>query len=289
MQAKTEYAVPLRPNPQNGITQPITAQPKRQRSLSEPALPPGFNPSVDVVESPKRTLPSLESTQRLPIHTFSPTLITTSHYKQMSMPDFGGYVEEPADERPEIEFSVYYTVRCWTLMVYLHCARNLPVGSLNPTVALYLLPNREDIFQSQVNANPTFDRFEFRGLLPDEIRHQTLVFKVYSHLSKDEMLGGLSLSLSEADLFGATCRKKLETDIGKLKVRIMTIYDIAKSINSADSVRSALNCIHDGYIYIYIYIIYVAGSRCIWFIYSFTRPRGVIKRFCWQKGLYTRI
>ena len=29
VQAKTEYAVPLRPNPQNGITQPITAQPKR--------------------------------------------------------------------------------------------------------------------------------------------------------------------------------------------------------------------------------------------------------------------
>ena len=266
-QAKTEYAVPLSLSPQNGkrrIRRPITTQPKRQRSLSEPSLPPGFNPPVDVVESPKRSLPSLDSTQSLPIHTFSPTLTTSSHYKQMSMPDeLGSWkpslssiddVEEPADEsdarsrKPEIEFSLYYDIQCRTLMVHLQSAHNLPIKgkkvSLDPTVVLYLLPNREDIFQSRVihdTANPTFNQsFEFRGLLPDEVRRQTLVFRVCSHSSKGEMLGGVSLSLSEADLFGVMCRKKLDTDIEKLKVRIITIDGIPVCIKSSDIIISIL-------------------------------------------------
>ena len=182
-QDKTEYAVPLSLNPQNEkrwIKQPITTQPKYQRSISEPDLSPGFNP---VVESPK----------------------------------------------PEIEFSLYYDEQCHTLMVHLLCAHNLPIKgkvSLDPTVVLYLLPNHENTFLSQVihDTNPTFNQsFEFRDLLPDEIRCQTLVFRVCSRSSKGEMLGGLSLSLSEADLFGAMCRRRLDTDIEKRKV---CIYDI---------------------------------------------------------------
>ena len=247
-QDKTEYAVPLSLNPQNEkrwIRQPITAQPKRQCSNSKPDISPGFNPSADVVESPKTTLPSIEGTQSLPIHTFSPTVTTTSHYKQISMPDeLGGRkspsssiddVEEPADEsdvlsqKPEIEFSLYYDIQCHTLMVHLQCAHNLPIKgkvSLDPTVVLYLLPNCENIFLSQVihDTNATFNQsFEFRDLLPDKIQRQILVFRVCSHLSKGEMLGGLSLSLSEADLFGAMCRRRLDTDIEERKV---CIYDI---------------------------------------------------------------
>ena len=242
-QDKTEYAVPLSLNPQNEkrwIKQPITTQPKYQRSISEPDLSPGFNPSADVVESPKTILPSMESTQSLPIHTFSPTVTTTSHYKPISMLDQSGGrksplasiddVEEPApSQKPEIEFSLYYDTQCHTLMVHLQCARNLPIKgkeSLDPTVVLYLLPNRENTFLSQVihDTNPTFNQsFEFRDLLPDEIRRQTLAFRVCSRSSKGEILGGLSLSLSEADLLGTMCRRRLDTDIGKRKV---CIYDI---------------------------------------------------------------
>ena len=247
-QDKTEYAVPLSLNPQNEkrwIRRPITAQPKPQRSISEPDLSSGFNPSADVVESPETTLPSMEGTQSLPIHTFSPTVTTTSHYKQISMPDeLVGQksplssiddIEEPADEshapsqKPEIEFSLYYDIQGHTLTVHLQCAHNLPIRgkvNLDPTVVLYLLPNRENIFLSQVirDTNPTFNQsFEFRDLLPDEIRRQTLVFQVCSHSSKGEILGGLSLSLSEADLSGAMCRRRLDTDIEKQKV---CIYDI---------------------------------------------------------------
>lgn len=248
-QAQSEYAVPLSLSPKKGkrsIRRPITAQPKRQRSASEPSMPPDFHP--DVTDFSQRTLPTIDSTQSLPI--YSPTLTTGSHFKQMSMPEeLTGWkpslssiddVEEPTDEadvrsgKPELEFSLYYDIQCRTLMVHLQCARNLPIKgkkvSLDPTVLLYLLPNREDIFQSRVirnNANPRFNQsFEFRGLLPDEIRRQTLVFRVFSQSSKGELLGGLSLSLSEADLFGVMSRKRLDTDIEKLKVRIKLRYTV---------------------------------------------------------------
>ena len=58
LQDKTDYAAPLSVNPQNEkrwIRRPITAQPKPQRSISEPDLSSSFNPSADVVESPETT------------------------------------------------------------------------------------------------------------------------------------------------------------------------------------------------------------------------------------------
>ena len=127
---------------------------------------------------------------------------------------------------PEIEFSLYYDIQCRTLMVHLQCARFLPnrlkKASLNPIVILYLLPNREDIYHSRIvenTVNPVFNQsFEFSGLMPDEVRRQTLVFRVFSQSSKGDLLGGLSVSLSEADLFGVMCRRNIDTDIEKLKV-----------------------------------------------------------------------
>ena len=135
-----------------------------------------------------------------------------------------GSVSPPTS--PEVEFSLYYDIQCRTLMVHLQCAYNLPTKSkkveLNPIVVLYLLPNREDIFQSKMiqnSANPMFNQsFEFSGLLPDEIRRQMLVFRVFSHSSKGDLLGGVGISLSEADLFGVMYRRAIDTDVEKLKV-----------------------------------------------------------------------
>lgn len=132
---------------------------------------------------------------------------------------------------PEVEFSLYYDIQCRTLMVHVQCARFLPnrakKSGLNPIVLLYLLPNREDIFHSKMienSTNPVFNQsFEFSGLMPDEIRRQTLVFRVFSHSAKGDLLGGLSVPLAEADLFGVMCRRIIDTDVEKLKV---FIYDV---------------------------------------------------------------
>lgn len=127
---------------------------------------------------------------------------------------------------PEIEFSLYYDIQCRTLTVHLQCAKHLPLKSrkvtLNPIVLLYLVPNREDILESKVvenSTNPYFDQsLEFKGLLPDEVRRQSLVFRIYSQSAKGDLLGGLALPLSEADLFGMKHRMKIDTDTEKLKV-----------------------------------------------------------------------
>ena len=139
----------------------------------------------------------------------------------------GGLMMSSANVPPEIEYSLYYDIQCRTLMVHLQCVHNLPVKgkkvSLNPITLLYLLPNREDIFHSKMienSNNPVFNQsFEFTSLLPDEIRRQTLVFRVFSHSAKGDLLGGLSIPLSEADLFGVMCLKYIDTDVKKLKVR----------------------------------------------------------------------
>ena len=127
---------------------------------------------------------------------------------------------------PEMEFSLYYDIMSRTLTVHLHSAKNLSQtrkkGPPNTIVLLYLIPNREDIMESKLvenSTNPRYDQsLEFRGLLPDEIRRQTLVLRVYGQSLKGVLLGGIALPLSDADLLGMKYRMKLDTDIEKLKV-----------------------------------------------------------------------
>jgi synaptotagmin-1 len=275
-QAKTEYAVPI----QLGTKQEqkvVRKQPRRDRSISEPTLPPGYVPDPSMFEFNKtpvtrsssvaarvmsdsyRSSPRTSPHRGSPPYSVSPPSIGE---RQMSAPATFSHsdldstswrpslsaikdVEEPEEGAagkgleglirnvppgsalpPEIEFSLYYDIQCRTLMVHLQCARFLPLrvkkAGLNPIVLLYLLPNREDIFQSKMvenTSNPVFNQsFEFTGLMPDEIRRQTLIFRVFSHSSKGDLLGGLSISLSEADLFGVMCRRNIDTDIEKLKL-----------------------------------------------------------------------
>ena len=143
---------------------------------------------------------------------------------------YGSEVDSLALE-PEIDFSLYYDIQCRTLTVHLQCARNLPLKTkaiMYPTVILYLLPNREDTLQTRSvgnTNNPYFDQsLEFKGLLPDEIRRQTLIFRVYSQASKGDLLGGLAVPLAEADLFGMVCTKRIDVDIEKMKVSFMASH-----------------------------------------------------------------
>ena len=48
------------------------------------------------------------------------------------------------------------------------------------------------------------------------------MFWIYSQSAKGDLLGGLALPLSEADLFGMKYTLKIDTDIEKLKVMDMS-------------------------------------------------------------------
>ena len=249
-QGKTEYAVPLELKKREGFKRVVTIQPKRIRSISEPAMPPSYTPSEKVLDlrrtgsvssasilsessslsSSSSPYPLYSDGQTTAHPSFTPLDEPCTWKPSLSSIAEGGEGNRegrssPA-EPPEIEFSLYYDIQCRTLTVHLQCAWNLPrkgkKGTPNPIVLLYLLPNREDIFHSKMieNAsNPMFNQsFEFKGLLPDEVRRQTLVFRIFSQSSKGDLLGGLGLSLAEADLFGMMCRKNIDTDMEKLKV-----------------------------------------------------------------------
>ncbi len=110
---------------------------------------------------------------------------------------------------PRLTFSLYYDIQRCVLTLTLFEASNLPVkdrrGTSDPFVVMYLNPSREEIFQSKVvykTLNPCFkEHFEFKNVLPDDIRCQTIMFKVYT---KNDFIGTSTLPLKEADLYGAT-------------------------------------------------------------------------------------
>lgn len=99
---------------------------------------------------------------------------------------------------PIIEFSLFYDMQRWTLSVHLLKMYNLPVKGLHcdPFAVMFLLPNREEIFESQIipkTLNPVFDQtFQFTSLQPQEIRKQTLVIRIYDH----DKLGHAPFSVS---------------------------------------------------------------------------------------------
>ena len=87
------------------------------------------------------------------------------------------------------------------LAVHIQQAYNLPVVvkssttiPCSPFVLLFLLPNKDQAFESktiQTNLNPFFNQmFEFPSLLPEDIRKKTLMMKVFHHgRSKNELIG----------------------------------------------------------------------------------------------------
>ncbi len=121
---------------------------------------------------------------------------------------------------PLLQFSLHYDVQRYTLTVHLHHASNLPAmdrrGTSDPFIVLYMIPNKEEIFESRIiyqTLNPVFDQsFEFKKLMADDIRRQTLVLRVYDHdkFSKNDNIGGVLLPMEEADLFGVIMRMRID-------------------------------------------------------------------------------
>ena len=138
--------------------------------------------------------------------------------------------EEDVDDdgEPKIHFSLYYDIQRCALTVHLMSGTNLPAkdrsGTSDPFVILFLVPNKEQIFESKIHKKtlePHFNEvFEFTGLLPNEIRRQTLVLRVLDKdaFSSSDDMGAVVLPLEEADLYGVKVSAKLVEESSILKV-----------------------------------------------------------------------
>ena len=137
----------------------------------------------------------------------------------------------PDDKEPRIQFSLYYDIQRRTLSVHLMSGTDLPAkdrrGTSDPYVILFLIPNKEQIFESKVHdktLSPIFDEvFEFTGLLPDEIRRQTLILRVLDKdkISASDDMGVVIVPLEDADLYGVKMNAKLSDELSILNVSIL--------------------------------------------------------------------
>ena len=122
--------------------------------------------------------------------------------------------DKAAKAEPKLTYSLYYDLQRCILTLTLFKAVDLPAkdwrGTSDPFVVMYLDPSREDVFQSRIiykTLNPRFnEHFEFKNVPPNDVRHQTMVFRVYDHdkYSKNDFIGASMLPLKDADLYGAT-------------------------------------------------------------------------------------
>lgn len=142
-------------------------------------------------------------------------------------------LDSHSDERaPEIDFLLYYNISTHSLTVHLQRARHLPPKThKNFMMLLYLAPKTQtgDTLQSNVlqdSPDPIINRSViFRELQPDEVREQTLVFQLYNGSTMGALIGGVTLPLSDADLYGMNCTMKIDLDREKIKVCIIISGD----------------------------------------------------------------
>ena len=164
----------------------------------------------------------------MPVHPqIAPPVVATQ--PRMHKSESQSTVSSTTEDRfPMITFTLYYDVQRRTLTVHLIDAVNLPAmdrrGTSDPFVILFLLPNKEEIFESKVHRrtlDPVFDEvFEFSGLLPNEIRRQSLVLRVLDKdtIGSSDYIGGVVLPLEEADLYGVRVTRKINQSLGDVQV-----------------------------------------------------------------------
>ena len=133
---------------------------------------------------------------------------------------------------PRLTFSLYYDIQRCILTLTLFKGHDLPAkdrrGTSDPFVVMYLDPSREEVFQSRIvykTLNPSFnEHFEFKNVLPNDVRCQTMVFNVYDHdkYSKNDFIGASMLPLKDADLYGATMT--IAIDETAVEARVWILY-----------------------------------------------------------------
>lgn len=202
LQDKSKFSI----HPQLGVpveNESITEQPSTKRFMQRFSL---VNGSTTQFKMTNRTS-TLCSVPTLPVYREK-----TLNPKELDIKD------------PVVQFSLHYDVQQSVLRVHLQRASNLSVKfckgmptQCDPFVILHLVPYREDTFQTQTircTHDPIFNQFfQFRGVAVDDIRLQTLVFKIYNHASNSESIGKAHLPLADAELFGAIMQLKIiDTD-----------------------------------------------------------------------------
>ena len=123
------------------------------------------------------------------------------------------------DDEPRIQFSLYYDMQRYCLTIHLISATSLTDRNkkrkteLSPYVLVFLIPSREQIFESKLKRdtnNPIFkETFEFTGLPPDEVRRQTLILRVLNKARSAFDIGIVTLPLENVDLYGVNMNVKL--------------------------------------------------------------------------------
>ena len=124
-----------------------------------------------------------------------------------------------------LELSMYYDMQRRVLTVYLNsaeigtdsvCSKTITLSRKEPTVfvVLFLIPHKEQVLHSATKkiTHPYFDqKFEFPGLLPDEIRCQSLVLRLLEKCKNTQNeLGTTIISLEHADLYGISMRQPVK-------------------------------------------------------------------------------
>lgn len=157
-----------------------------------------------------------------------------------------------SDTLPTLEFSLYYDIQKNTLTVHVLQAYNLPIksriSSCSTCVVLYLLPNKLEIFESQVvhkSSNPAYKQiFKFSNLSGSELlRKQTLVFRIFQYtksvsyvsdnephcnicfcfrFSSRDLVGTVTMDLADADLLGICTKLEIERVLIPTRVSLVS-------------------------------------------------------------------
>jgi len=161
--------------------------------------------------------------------TEQPSKSEPSRLRAMSLPATFLHSKWAVSEQacPSLRFSLYYDIQRHTLTVYLKRASNLPAkdqsGTSDPFVVMYLVPDKEEVFESKVvyeTLDPIFEQsFEFHNLQSDDIRRQSLVFRVYNYcrFTKNDPIGGIIIPLEDADLYGVVCTMRISERMETVK------------------------------------------------------------------------
>ncbi len=138
-------------------------------------------------------------------------------------------VGSPPDN-PTLKFSLDYDVVRSVLTVHLLSACNLPAmdrcGTSDPYVEIILYPNQDKAKSNIVEKclNPIFDeKFVFKNVYPCDTGDMILQLYVYDHdtITKDDKIGGVTISLEDADFTGSTMY--FDNEVHKKEKKVCTV------------------------------------------------------------------
>lgn len=204
---------------------------KKEREEVNQFLRVGFQPT-----EPMRRKKHLKETLLSPLSRMSHShemLTLNDPHTVKYRPDLFALTETLHQSDPSLEFSIDHDFHKCILRVYLRKACNLPArktSAMNTFVTMFLLPDRDEVFESQVvekSLNPIFNQtFELRGILtPEEAREKVLVFRIYDNdvIWKDKLIGMVYFPLKLVQFDSICVRRKIDLHTELQKVNNLLI------------------------------------------------------------------